>query len=266
MKTSDIGKQVWKDRFVKAYNMKWKSLGKSQKMFAEEINKVRTRGENGTIGTVSSQQVSKWLHGTLPEFYNLDAICEVLELDIDYFSPTHEEEYRDSSQYITKVGKEHTVFSKEIGLDLDFLKGLHNVVDFDSLFPMYSPIVSDNTDIMPVYKRLSNYADSALIDDELDFLQVHKDGQTLTLHRCDLAYLREVQDKVSEYVEFLFSKRLKEMETEVEEVNRRTHFKLKDGGDGYRPLRHEERLKVDRFAKYAYGDTPKKGGQDNGKH
>ena len=266
MKTSDIGKTVWKERFTNAYKKKWKSLGKSQKEFAEEINKVRTREENGTIGTVSGQQVSKWLHGSVPEFYNLDAICEVLGLEIEYFSPTREENYRDSTQYITELGKAHTEFSKEIGLDLDFLKGLHNVVDFDSLFPMYSPIIADHSDILTKYKRQLNFANSAPIDDDLDFLQIHRYGKTLTLHRCDLAYLREVQDQVVEFVGYLFYKRREEMKGEVKEANSRSHFETMNGGKAFRPLHREEFLEIDRLAHYVYKDAPEEGGSENGKH
>lgn len=260
-KNLDIWEQnkraFFSDRLQSALK-EWKDKGngRTQSVFARMVE-------------ISDNMVTRYKKGEqYPSDKTLEKICKVLDKPKDYFVPTTKEElYKNSPLYMTKLGKSHADFAETIGLDLDFLKGLHDVVDFDSLFPMYSRIIRDDSDYFsPKYVRQSNFADSAPIDDELDFLQVHRDDQTLTLHRCDLAYLREVQDQVVEFVEYLFYKRREEMKREVEEVNRRTHSKTKDGGDGFRPLHREELLEIDRFAKYAYTDKPKEGGQDNGKH
>lgn len=251
MEKIDIGKTTWIDRFGNAYKTKWKALGKSQQMFADEVNRVRTRNENGTIGTVTGQQVSKWLHGSIPELNNLEAICEVLDLDSNYFLPNREEKYRDSSKYITDLGRTTVKFSNEIGLDLNYLKAVHTLVDLDNLFPLYSPIVEDRTDIIPMYERLTSFGDSAPIDEELSFLQINRDGKNITLHICDLAFLRDVQDQVIEFVKYLFYKRHEEMHREVEEVNRRTHGELTNGEKAFIPISDYDIYKIDRYYKYA---------------
>lgn len=267
MKRSEISRSTWKRKFNEAYDKKWKSRGKgyTQQAFADEINKIKTE-KYGIQATIDNRCVSKWANGTRPEKENLDCICEVLGLPINHFEPSDRDLYRDSSKFITALGRDNVDFAKEKGLDLDFVKGLQNVVDFDSLFPLYSRIIVDNSDLLPTYKRQSNFADSAPIDDELDFLQIHRGDKTLTFHRCDLAYLREVQDQVVEFVEFLFYKRHEEMKREVEEINKRTHMKTSNGGEGFRPLHQDEMLEIDRLIQYAYKDAPEEGGQDNGKH
>lgn len=287
MKKLDISKTTWCDRFGKAYKAKWKDLGKSQKMFADEVNKIRTRGENGTIGTVSGQQVSKWLHGSIPEEENFKAICEVLGLDKEYFSPTRSEIYRDSSKYITELGKEHARFSEEIGLDLNLVKTIHDLVDFGEAFPLYTPICFDRPQVNYFKDEVTvrvgrgeafwDHMESAPInrdeelDLDLDFLQFIRDGKRITLHKGDLAFLREVQDQVIEFVEYLFYKRSREMEEEVREVEERVKATVKvettDRGTNYSFGVINTRdiiTDVDRFAKYSIVFTDEEGGQDHG--
>lgn len=217
---------------------------------------------------VTDNMIPQYKSGkSYPRRGTIENIIKVLGVPDDYFTPTtHDELYEGSSEFITELGRRHVEFSEEIGLDLNMVKALHSLLDWDTLFPQYSPIIEYRTDLLPEYKRQSDFAESAPIDPSLDFLQIERDGQTLTLHRCDLAYLKEVQDKVVELVEFLFYKRHGEMEKEVEEVNRRTHLKTTDGGEAFRPIHKDEMFEIDRFAKYAYKDEPEEGGQDNGEH
>lgn len=285
MKSLDIGKTTWTDRFGRAYKTKWKDLKRTQKMFADEVNKVRTRGENGTIGTVTSQQVSKWLHGSIPEEENLKAICEVLDLDLEYFNPTRSEQYRDSSQYMTEVGRAHVEFAKEIGLDLNLVKALHDLINFGDNFPLYAPICFDKpradfftNEVTVNAGRLWEHAHSAPmkrdadLDLDLDFLQFVRDGKRITLHKGDLAFLREVQDQVVDYVKYLFYRRAQEMDKEVDNVKERVKETVKirelsTGGTevSYGVIKSKEILtEIDRFAPYGYRFIDKEGGQEDG--
>lgn len=143
----------------------------------------------------------------------IDKICEVLGVSPDVFEPTTDEEkYENDSQFITDLGKAHVNFAKSEGLDLNLVQALSNVVDFDSLFPIYLPI-PDREDCVLTKKRI--LADSAPIDNSLQYLQVHRDDKTITFHKCDLAYLKEVQDQVIEFVSYLFYKRSMEMKKEA---------------------------------------------------
>lgn len=164
-----------------------------------------------------------------PEPDRIEQIRKILGLPKDYFDTdkaTHDELYKHSSLYQTKIGKRHVEFSKLMGLDLNMVRVLSQYIDFDTLFPLYSPIdhaVNDPDTGEIMYDRKVDFSDSAHVeevDDDLRFLQIERDGKRITLHRCDLAFLKEVQDQVREYVEFLFFKRQKEMDEETEKFNR----------------------------------------------
>lgn len=291
MKRSEISRSTWKKKFGEAYNKKWKSLGKghTQQDFADEINQIKTK-KYGTQGTLDNRVVSKWMNGTIPEKENIDCICTVLGLPTDYFEPNDRELYGDSSKFITELGKRNVAFAKEIGLDLDLIKSLNGLIDFGKEFPLYTPIcfnnpyVDYNTDTVEVkagrdgeYWDHSNSAPMKRdeeIDLDLGFLQFFRDGKRITLHRADLAYLREVQDQIVDFVEYLFYKRSKELEEEVEKTKELVKetvkvSKLVDGGIGYsfKRINNKDILtSVDRFAEYGYKFVSDEGGQDNGKH
>lgn len=260
-----IGRETWKERFREAYDLKFKSLDKknTQQEFADRINQIKY-DKYGIEGNVDNRFVSKWLNGTVPEEENIKCICEVLGLSEDYFEPSDRDRYRDDSQFITELGQKHVAFAKEIGLDLDLVKALHNLTDWDTIFPMYSPIEPSDVEkffLSNKWERLNGFVSSAPIDKSLDFLQTQKDGKLLTLHRADLVYLKEVQDKVVEYVEYLFYKRAQEMKKEVEEVNAFAN----PGGTGRRSklFVREHLFEIDRFQKYAY--KPKEESPDENK-
>lgn len=198
---------------------KWKREAKdgqrrTNEVFAKMISPKTTR-----------RSVENWCKGdNIPKEDTLKKICKIFGVPEDYFDPenaTHDQLYKNSSNFIEGIGKQHVEFSKLIDLDLDLIRALANHVDFDKLFPLYAPIEYKTQDPQTgeaVCSRNVNYSDSAHVEDvdkDLRFLQVERDGKRVTLHRCDLAFLKEVQDKVVEYIEFLFYQRTKEIEEEV---------------------------------------------------
>lgn len=228
MKTNRIGKNFWVQRFGEAYELNWKSKGKGHRQadFANAIKDYRTTKEKGTKGTCTGQQVSKWLNGVVPSDENIEAICAVLELPADYFEPSHDDKYKESSRFITSIGKHNARVSQKIGLDLSFVESLRGIVDFDTWFPVYSELCNISDDpLAPKYGRKNN-AESAKIDKQLEFMQVNKDGKTITLSLVDLMFLREVQDKVANYVEFLFYQRWETMNKAVNAVNKASAGKV----------------------------------------
>lgn len=234
---------------------KWKNEvgGRTQTSFGKLLDPPATRGS-----------VMKWCRGdNIPTPDRIKQICEIFEVPEDYFdtnNATHDELYKHGSAFITDLGKKHVEFAKEEGLDLDLVRVLSKIIDFDELFPVYAPITkkvnnrSIDTMFIPHYER-SEKMDSAPIDDDLKFLQVNRDDQIITFSKIDLIYLKEVQDQVVRFVKYLFYDRTKEMEEEVESFNedltiiQKTPTQLKVG---YRALTKEFILEHDRFAKYAY--------------
>lgn len=181
----------------------------SQKEFARQVG-------------VQPYYVTDWKTGRsgIPYTY-IDKICEVLGVDPDRYEPTtHGERYENSKDFITEIGRKNIEFAKDIGLDMTFVDGLTKIVDFNENFPLYAPIKKMTGNALQgyVYSRSTN-ADSAQIDKELQFLQVEQDGKLKTMHDGDLAFLKEVQDQVADYVMYLFNRRQQEMKREVEQFN-----------------------------------------------
>lgn len=244
---------------LKAWKEQQKAEGKSgsQYDFARQVG-------------VEPYYVTDWKTGRhgIPYTY-IDKICEVLGITPDVYEPrTATEKYKYVSDYITKIGRDNISFANEKGLDLTLVEALTKIVDFDSQFPVYAPITSKGGSLEPEYTRMVN-ADSAPIDKKLEFLQVTKDGKRITLHRADLAFLKEVQDKIAEYVEFLFHKRTQEMKDEVIRFNEGLRKKLTNGGVAMIKPTKKYVESIDRFTKYDLeenNDSKKKGEGNHGKH
>lgn len=226
---------------LKDWSKQQKALGKpgSQYEFAKQVG-------------VDPYYVTDWKsgrHGT-PYKY-IERICEVLGVSPEVYEPkTHSEKYQYSSDFITTVGKANAAFAMQEGLNLKLVESLTEIVDFNKSFPKYSPLKARITpDFNAEYIRKTN-VDSAPIDKDLQYLQIERDGKRLTLSRSDLAYLKEVQNKVAEYVEFLFYTRTQEMKDEVIRFNEGLHLTLKDGGHATINPTKEYLQKIDRFAKY----------------
>ena len=199
--------------FTKLLN-EWKKThpGKSQEDFAE------------LVGVMSANSVSDWKRGkSFPSEKTMQKICEVLKVDESTFYPKlKEDKYKYDPQFITKIGRDRSEFAKKIGFDMELLAVLRRLVNFEELFPIYSNIVPDPDSpfFEPKYIRNPKFADSrTIVDDELRDLQLSRSGKLITLHDVDLVFLKEVQDQISLLVEFLFYKRSKEMETEVQKFN-----------------------------------------------
>ena len=171
--------------------------------------------------------LQKWCSGdSLPSKVALDIICNFFKVPEDHFSlntATPEEKYKYVSSYATEIGKSNVEFAREIDLDLPLIRALSKLIDFDERFPIYSPI-SERPGILQnnyKYNRLPHKKTFAKnIDKDLNFLMLNNDDGKYIMHKVDLAYLKEVQDQIITFVEYLFYKRSKEMEDEVSAFNR----------------------------------------------
>lgn len=266
MSRTPIDKQnraIFGARFSEQFQ-KWKCAekGRTQESFGQLFDPPVRRGT-----------VANWCIGkTIPNPYNTKRICEIFGVTDNYFNPdtaTHDELYKNSSNFIEGIGKKHVDFARLIGLDLDLVRSLSNCVDFDKLFPVYSPIDHETVDpetSKKIYDREVDFMDSAHVEDvdeKLRFLQVEQKMKRITLHRCDLAFLKEVQDQIINYVEFLFYKRTEEMKREVEEFNNDlTIEEVRSNGEiviRHKGITKDYYIEHDRFARYNYifPDEPK---------
>ena len=174
-------------------------------------------------------------NGAYPEKKTLKAMCRVLGVPDNYFTPTTEDElYKWDGDYMTSLLETNGVkYCKEIGLDLVFLNGMKRMFgeEFGDVFPRWTKIEHKSKynpfkDHNP-YQRadVSFISPSAQVEGELDVFQfkVDVDGESrnIVFGQGDLRFIKEVQDKTKEYIEFLFAQRQKDMEKEVSELNRR---------------------------------------------
>lgn len=235
--------------------------------FSEQFQKWKREGEGRTQTSfgklfdppASRGSVMKWCNGdNIPSPDRLKRICEIFEVPEDHFdtkNATHDELYKHSSAFMSDLGKELVEYAKEKGLDLELVRVLSKIIDFDNLFPVYAPINDSKITgfFEREYKRSENM-DSAPFDDDLHFLQVNQDGRLITFSTIDLIFLKEVQDQIVDFVEYLLYKRKKEMDEEVQSFNDDLTIKgtTPDGGSMilHKALTKEFILEHDRFAKY----------------
>lgn len=206
-------------RFSELFEEKWKSEGGTQESFARAINAVRHNNFGGCTHTL----VSRWKNGTtFPETY-LSDIAKVLGVDeSEFFPKEHDDKYEYSPEFMTEVGRRMIEYAGEIGLSVPFLQALRSMGSFTEEFPFFCPIVENRSMQSSEYVRLdvSNASDSApMMGDDLPVFQFEKDDKTLTLSVVDLEFIKDVQDKVSEYVSYLYFQRKKEADEELRKLN-----------------------------------------------
>lgn len=202
----------------------------------------------GEKSSVSKTYISEWKHGKwFPELY-LEDIAEAFGISVDNLTPsTRAEKYRVSSDYTTELGRK--LLDKactSFGLNIAFLDAVRSLFgdEFKDVFPVWTPIILQN-DLIPnintaietgsavqdAYTRagregLAEAANAEMQEAGRVQLQVEvkndlgeTEYRTVFLSEVDLIYLKDVQQDVKDYIEFLFMKRKKEMAMEVEECN-----------------------------------------------
>lgn len=245
--SSIVSREFFKEKFAVALEEWQKKTGKTQAQLAEMI-------------PVSGNMVSRYKNGlVIPSNAVFDRIAEIFAEEgvmIGGYNPeTRADKYKFDSDYMDEVGKEHSEYCEAIGVKRSFLQLLHEITDMDSLFPLYSPIEYHMNIEVDEYFRLplKRFADSAKMTKDSRF-QIHRGGKTITLHRADLHWIKELQDEVQLFIEYLYLRREREMEEEVEEVNRRYKW-IESGGIWYAPQISESELKeIDRFRKYCVAE------------
>lgn len=200
-----------------------------------------------------------------PRPETLKKIIQVLGVPEDYFTPTTKDElFQFSPDYMNDIGENKILpYCEEVGLDPQFLVVMSHLFgeSLGDQFPFWTPMMVNVPnwfkDRKSVYKRpdpLDFWNSSAEMTSDVKVFQIEvkeKDGsgnkKRLTLTYPDLLFLRDVQDEVRDYVEFLFIKRKKALQSECEEASRRAQSPTEDGGVSLRSLKGEELNEIDRY-------------------
>ena len=258
----DFFQAQFKKRFTTWHNKDPKK--NTQGEFARQICEIMHK-KTGEKCPVTNSYVSEWLRGVwFPEMY-LPAIAEVLGVkEEDFIFHTHDELWRLSSEYMTKtVGGEMKQFCEELGLDLRFLFIISELIGskFDDMFPTWTPFklnkkafIDDKEDLYYRPDR-KDWIGSAEMDSGYNIFQCkveyEEDGQTkeklLPFSRPDLRFLKDVQDKVKDYIEFLMLKQSKDLKRDVRKASEKARITLSDGGKTTILLNAEELNKIDTY-------------------
>lgn len=254
-------KEFVKKRFRDLYLQKWAALGKTQAQFAEAIIQIRPDA------AVDRPYVSRWVNGKrTPEQYYLQAICEVLEVDISEFEPkTKADKYTYSTSYQDRIAEEHEKTAiDEFGINLTLLSGLKQLIDFDSEFPVYSPLylTADNEAPDPFktlkYERMP-LGEASEGSNGLNLFQIRRDGKVVTLSRYDMKYLKALQRELIKWTRQQFE-RHKERLAEAEiEANQYCYEQEEDNVYSRGCCSPELLQKIDKWGIYTEQEAKKNG-------
>lgn len=243
---------------------------KFTKLVDEYIEEGKDIGEKRTPETicsalkVSRQTFYNWKSGSLPDQYNFKKICDFFRVpEEEFYIRTHDEKYKFDSSFMDAV-KESEIdpYCDKIGLDEEFVKVIRKQVNFDKLFPLWTPIDKNGDFFSYRYEQRSIdcLSDSAPMD--VDTFQIRRcvegeEGEKLiTMSRPDLLFLSDVQREVSRYIKFRFMERQEEMKDEVEKVNKECIHEDEGGGTSYRPLTWKRLCEIAPY--YKAFDVPEK--------
>ena len=246
-----IDKKFISKRFCELYHEKWTG---TQAQFADAVKALDP--ENG----ISNNYVSKLLKGEYaPAQRNLQLFCRVLGVDYqeEFFPQAYEDKYKYSAEYQDKVSKYFEQLADSFGLNLSFLTGLRQLIDFDKDFPLFTELIvaaADPDKFIPSglkYKRaekLEAYKASA----GQRLFQVSTGEKVVNMNPEDFKFLAEVQKTVVASVKEQFAlhrQKLTDAETKASEKCEGCTFAymIKSGHD---PLSLEELQKIDESGIY----------------
>ena len=194
MNFNEYTKETFTPKLVELYDKRWKSKKKSQKAFAEAMNdlyeKYDIRDRSGKeFRTCTHQQVSQWLNGTFPDKENIRCICEILDVEPEYFTFTmkYEKAFHDPEY----VSEEDRLFNEElesVGIENSFFEFITSRDHFSTNFPFHprdvdTPLTPEHLDSGIRSKRRFEYQDGRF-------------RRCVTMRRDDLLFIKDIQDEI----------------------------------------------------------------------
>lgn len=209
--TAKIQYKVFADNLRIKYNIwKKKTPGGSQDTLAELIS-AKTGGKS-----IDRKSISNWLNAKqYPSKRYMTALCEILRTtEAELLATT----FRNQLMFDRELNEQlHTIDKKHfdtIGLDESFLMFIHAVID-GNRFPVYTPI-------QRVWGKngaeFTRGEPTEVLQIDSSPFQVFQNGKTIGLNYADYQFLKTVQDKVENYINYLFWCRSEEMKDNLETV------------------------------------------------
>lgn len=268
MAKTNMARDYVSKRFSELYLQKWKGQGKKAQQFVDAIKEVMPEAK------CDYKYVSKWLKGNMIPVKYLNAICEVLEVDISEFTPKkHADRYEYASGYAD--GLESWLEERAVNnfkIDLTFFQGLRNIVpNFDEIFPVFCPIYYREFDSKEEYYKRKVPAAAAETSDGKALFQIKRDGQTYFLTKSDMKFISAIQNKIRKYLIALFEAHKKELEAAEAKVlamfwEKNLEANLEEGNldfaenhrfDIVYKLSDEEKQEIDKYGLYTDAEKKK---------
>lgn len=259
------------------------------KVFSRLFNEWKTRTTNGTQQKFAElcflsnkNSISNYANGkSIPSGATVDEIIRVfneagMNVTIEDFIPhTDEDRYHHDPIRAKGIQDHSRKFAQQIGLSEGFIEFITNCTDFcdpDNGYPIWTPLafqLSGLDAFSTTEKELEYLQDSRLVfeyhrrppatthavSDDRSYTIQMKDGSSFLLSEIDLRILKNIQDRVAEFVEFVYLLRRKEMKDQevkaIKQANPMTrNEKKKSIQIGHRELEIPELIAIDPYMQY----------------
>ena len=241
--------------------------------------KVKEYGRNQgklakAVGLKDRKSIFNYMNAVnYPDPDILEKLCEVLETTPEELNGLNDDfmkKYKYDEETAQKVRNGYDAFCTGIGLNNDFLKYVRSALP-DSVFPLFTPLYQDF------------FTDQYVRTEPIETVENHdrpeqqittSDGIHSDLTYPDYAFLKDVQDKVTELIEIMYYKRSKEMETAVKRINSECMKTTPDGKQYFVKADKKMLCEYDPYYRYILGENgeiinsqlEKEGKLNNGKH
>ncbi len=253
-------KEYMRNAFANAYQRKWEAKGGSLTEFVEKVRK--NAEERGIDCKLTRFDVSKMKNGrrNVPLKY-LEDICEVLQVDMDEFFPSSDEDkYRYSAEYQDEASEWNDRVAKDcFGLNLSLIYGLKQLIDFDSEFPAFAPLEwnpADPVEGFPFgleYKR-GEFEEASETSQGTGLFQIVHEGKVINLNPVDMKYLKAIQNYIVRKVREQFAHHKQELIDSMNEASDSCKEYLQKEKKiiiGQDPLSPDQLQKVDKWGLYS---------------
>lgn len=240
---------IFAKNLKKKYIEMYKSKGKTMSDLADDI------------GLSDYKSISNWINGyQYPSQDNMEILCDLLktteeELNTPVYN-SFEDKYENDPIFTEDMINGFKLFSSGIGLNNDFLSFVRSTIP-DKLFPKYTIINSQTIlkdfDFKKVWVREQPLRAMKSTPKYAKY-QLHIGDETYNLEYPDLAFLKDVQDEIISYIEYLFYKRKLEMENELSTVIEETTETDSEGRQFEKGMLPERLKEIDKYYKYISKD------------
>ena len=178
------------------------------------------------VGLSDRASISKYINAEqYPSKETMERICEALNTtEEELNSGSIADRYRLDENFTSELHKGYKLFCESIGLDENFLSFIRHEIS-DAEFPLFKRIVYQPKDMQFVY---TNELEAFSSGDHNIYQLDLGNGKTVNLSYPDFVYLKDIQNEIADYIRYLFYKRHKEMEDELQHVNADL---IKENGD-----------------------------------